>query len=560
MATAQGAARVSSVVDLSGLYKYTGTDLPVILVSDTETVDKSRGRTLDYEVCTWLGDYTRVDWSPMLGRDITIWPTNLSDCDTTARKLGEHLAALGFTSGRIIKSEGQPPGWTYADCLAERINPEEFCGRENGRHLRPLSVGRVAVTVKGVPAMESSRHIELKKIGFKDGERIPANEDTVDRILEGAGLPFWYDEFLQRVMTSWQSDAPRPITDGDVSMLTVHLQRNYGLQKMSVGKVRSGLDTFLLRHRTNAARDALRGLVWDGTERLPTMMSKGWGTPQNAYYAAVGRCWIMGMVNRVLSPGCQFDNFPLFEGGEGAGKSTALRVIGGDWFSECHESIMSKDFQQLMPGKMLLEIAELHSFKRAEIERIKGIISNRVDSYRPSYGRTSQDFPRSCSFAGTTNRNDWNMSDTGMRRAWRIIVGRIDLYYLRANRDQLLAEAVARLDVGQVYHDVPEDEARRMQEDAKIEEPWYMQVLAYADARSSVSIPEILQDCLGIPIERHSTGDATRVRSIIRQAGYTSIIKRMGGRTARVWHRGVLSMPEESGPKASPDPSEEIPF
>ena len=551
---------MSSVVELSGLYKYSATELPVILVSDTETVDKARGRVMDYEICTWLGDFKKVDWSVMLGRDITLWPTHASSYEATMRAVGDHLVTLGFTSGRLLMSTGAVPGWTLADCLAEKIPLDDWALRENGRHLRPLALPRAAITVKGVPQLETSQHIELKKIGFTDGERIPANEDTVDRILEGAQMPFWYDEFLQRVMTSWQSDAPRPITDGDISMLTVHLQRNYGLQKMSVGKVRSGLDTFLLRHRVNAAQDALRQLVWDGQERLPTLLSKGWGTPQNAYYEAVGRCWIMGMVNRVLNPGCQFDNFPLFEGGEGAGKSTALRIIGGEWFSECHESIMSKDFQQLMPGKMLLEIAELHSFKRAEIERIKGIISNRVDSYRPSYGRTSQDFPRSCSFAGTTNRNDWNMSDTGMRRAWRIIVAKIDLYYLRANRDQLLAEAVARLDGGEVYHDVPEDEARRMQEDAKIEEPWYMQVLAYADARSSVSIPEVLQDCLSIPIERHGTGDATRVRSILRQAGYTSIIKRTGGRTMRVWHRGVLAMQEESGPTASPDPSEEIPF
>jgi len=546
---------MSSVVDLSGLYRYSGSELPVILVSDTETVDKARGRVMDYEVCTWLGDFKKVDWAPMLGRDVTLWPTMGSAFEATMRGLGEHLASLGFTSGRMIMSTGAVPGWTLADCLAERINMDAWATRDNGRHIRPLAVQRAAVAVKGVPAMESSQHIELKKCGFTDGERIPCNEDTVDRILEGAGLPFWYDEFLQRVMTSWQSDAPRPITDGDVSMLTVHLQRNYGLQKMSVGKVRSGLDTFLLRHRVNAAQDTLQALIWDGQERLPTLLSKGWGTPQNDYYAAVGRCWIMGMVNRVLNPGCQFDNFPLFEGGEGAGKSTALRIIGGDWFSECHESIMSKDFQQLMPGKMLLEIAELHSFKRAEIERIKGIISNRVDSYRPSYGRTSQDFPRSCSFAGTTNRNDWNLSDTGMRRAWRIIVGKLDLYYLRANREQILAEAVARLAGGEVYHDVPEREAKALQDDARVADPWEEQVLRFAEMRPHVSPQEVLFTCLQMPIDRQSVGDASRVRSILRLAGYVSVIVWQDGKSQRVWRRGVLSA-EESGTTASPDPSE----
>ena len=552
------APRVSrAVVELSGLYRFTAAGLPVLIVSDSATVDAVRERLfLDYEVITWHGDPAKIDWAQLVGVAVILWPTNDSDAIVSARKVGALCAAAGLGNCKICLPDGQPPGWTLVDAWKEKIDLEAFALRDGGKYWQSFTAARATV-VKGVPVQHGSIHIALKELGFKDGERIPANEDTVDRILEGAGLPFWHDDFLQRTMTSWQGDVPRPVTDGDVAMLTAHFQRNYGLDKMSVSKVRGGLDVFLMRHRRNAAQDALRTLVWDGRERLPALLPKGWGTPDNAYYAAVGRCWIMGMVNRVLNPGCQFDNFPLFEGGEGAGKSTALRIIGGDWFSECHESIMSKDFMQLMPGKMLLEIAELHSFKRAEIERIKGIISNRVDTYRPSYGRTAQDFPRACSFAGTTNRNDWNISDTGMRRAWRIIVGRIDLAYLRANRDQFLAEAIARLDAGEVYHDVPEDEARRMQDDAKTEEPWSLPVLTYAGARKAVSIPEILSDCLQIPIERHAAGEATRVRNILRASGYTSIVQWIAGKSVRVWHIGVLNEP---GPQASPDPTEEIPF
>lgn len=550
---------MSSVVDLSGLYRFTAAGLPVIIVSDAATVDAVRGHLIDYEVITWHGDPARIDWSQLTGVAVILWPTNDNDAIVAARKVGALCAAAGLTNCKICLPDGQPPGWTLVDAWKEKIDLEAFALRDGGKYWQSFTAARAAA-VKGVPVQHGSIHIALKELGFKDGERIPANEDTVDRILEGAGLPFWYDEFLQRTMTSWQGEAPRPITDGDVSMLCVHLQRNFGLQKMSVGKVRSGLDTFLLRHRTNSAQDALRALAWDGRERLPALLPKGWGTPQNAYYEAVGRCWIMGMCNRVLNPGCQFDNFPLFEGGEGAGKSTALRIIGGEWFSECHESIMSKDFMQLMPGKMLLEIAELHSFKRAEIERIKGIISNRVDTYRPSYGRTSQDFPRSCSFAGTTNRNDWNISDTGMRRAWRIIVGRIDLPYLRANRDQLLAEAIARLDAGGVYHDVPEVAAKSLQDDARVNDPWHEQIEYYSGQRPHVTLGELLTTCIQIPLDRQQPGDVARARSVLRILGYQSVPLWVDGKAVRVWRRSALAMPEESGPPASPDPSDDTPF
>lgn len=535
----QASGMSSTVVELSGLYRFSAAGLPVILVSDHATVDAARPRLLDYEVCSWNGDIERVDWSPLIGNPVFVWPTNSSAAIQEATKLGERLHQIGITSGFIIRPDGQPPAWTLADAVAERINIDEFANREDGRHLRPLSITK-SVAVGAEPKPEGSTLIALKKLGFADGKIPPSNEDTVDTIMEGTNMPFWYDEFLQRVMTTWRSDVPRAVTDGDLAMLTVHLQRTYGLSKMSPAKVRSGLDYFLQRHRRNSAQEALRALVWDGEVRLPGMLARAWGTEKNAYYSAVGRCWIMGMVNRVLNPGCQFDNFPLFEGGEGVGKSTALRIIGGEYFSECHESIMSKDFQQMMHGKMLLEIAELHSFKRAEIERIKGIISNRVDTYRPSYGRIAQDFPRSCSFAGTTNRNDWNISDTGMRRAWRIIVGKVDLYWLRVNRDQLLAEAVARLDMGEVYHDVPDIDAKALQDDARVEDPWTDAVLHYARAMPQVTPTEILSHALIIDIGKQTPGDVTRVRSILKLAGFVSSVRRIDGITQRTWRQNPV--------------------
>ena len=41
-----------------------------------------------------------------------------------------------------------------------------------------------------------------------------------------------------------------------------------------------------------------------------------------------------------------------------------------------------------MQGKLIVEIAELASFRKSENEEIKAFITRQVDEYRPPYGRT----------------------------------------------------------------------------------------------------------------------------------------------------------------------------
>jgi predicted P-loop ATPase len=62
---------------------------------------------------------------------------------------------------------------------------------------------------------------------------------------------------------------------------------------------------------------------------------------------------------------------------------------------------------------------------------------------RPAYGWHRVDRPRRCIFIATTNAKSYLKSQTGNRRFWPVKVGRIDLDKLRADRDQLWAEAVA---------------------------------------------------------------------------------------------------------------------
>jgi putative DNA primase/helicase len=108
----------------------------------------------------------------------------------------------------------------------------------------------------------------------------------------------------------------------------------------------------------------------------------------------------------------------ILEGLQGLGKSTALEILGGRWFSDTHFALGEKDGYQQMSGLWICELAELDSFNKAESTRAKQFFGSKEDRYRPPYGRRTETFARQCVFAGSTNQDSYLKDATGNRRYW----------------------------------------------------------------------------------------------------------------------------------------------
>lgn len=272
----------------------------------------------------------------------------------------------------------------------------------------------------------------------------------------------------------------------------------------------------------DSAADYLRGLEWDGKPRLDTWLSKTFNVPVNDYYKSVGSNWLKGLVKRVIYPGCKFDYVLVLEGAQGIKKSTSLAVLGSplsgqpSWHVETTMSTDNKDFFMQFEGKVIIEFSEGETLSRTEVKKMKAIITTQVDKYRPAYARLSQDFPRRCVFAMTTNQTEYLKDETGNRR-WLPVAcnGVANVEWLEDNRDQLYAEAYHRVvDQKETVYEFPEDETIAMQSARRIQDPntdlvvdWYFHKIDDKQREAGITTHQVYRDAIcggmmGKPLDR----------------------------------------------------------
>ena len=304
-------------------------------------------------------------------------------------------------------------------------------------------------------------------------------------------------------------------------------------------------------NKYHPVREYLNALKWDNIERLPFWLSDFCTAEKNDYSMAVGRSWAISAVARIFEPGCQADSALIMEGRQGAGKSTAFRALGGEWFTDDMPEMHSKDAAQAAAGVWIIELSELNAISRSEASAVKAFITRRVDRYRPPYGKRQIEAQRQCVFAGTVNPDGTGyLSDsTGNRRFWPVAVGEIDNPGLENARDQIWAEAVELYKRGVQWHlsdELAETAATEAAERQQLD-PWERDVLRFISDMplhdnhgrvlswsprdkplDKIEIMDILTDGLGMQPDKANRAAQMRIAAILTKNGYSK--KNSGGR------------------------------
>ena len=364
----------------------------------------------------------------------------------------------------------------------------------------PLGEAEVRAIARGKAGIDPDESVQggLRLKCNRFGQPLPNLENVVNVLTRHAAWRgrIYFDEFYGRIYTTESAGPPQEWSDRDDIRVAVWLQSVIGIDRVSVATVADAVRHVAMLDRRDEVTTILNHSDGTGEARLPMLIARGFGANANDYHAQVGANLLIGMAARALRPGCKVDTMPVLEGAQGTFKSSALAILGGKWFAEVHQSIDSKDFYLALAGKLLLEISEMHSFTKAEVERLKGVMSCQVDRYRAPYERRAADHPRRCVFAGTTNRDDWNRDETGARRFWPVVCGHIDLDWLTGHRDQLLAEAVYKFKNGATWWEVPREHAEREQDARRVEDPWQPIIADWLLGKTETTTNEILQRCV----------------------------------------------------------------
>lgn len=307
---------------------------------------------------------------------------------------------------------------------------------------------------------------------------------------------WYYNEMSRRklmrdphwLQTTYKS-ATELVDSQALSMLQGHLLEAFGLE-VSLSTIRDAVKTLCFKDKVNPLRDWLDSLTWDGTPRLNQWLTLYAGVEPNDYVSAAGRATLLGAVARTYKPGIKFDSMLILEGPQGTYKSTLVTILGGEYYMAGlpNKDLNDKDVIAALLGRWIIEIEELSSMHKSDAESFKGFLSKQEDIGRLAYEPDSDVFPRRCIFIGTTNPNGsgYLRDSTGNRRFFPVMVGIARPNALRAERDQLFAEAVAewKKDPRPEALVLPESlwgAANEQQDDRRTQDPWELSFAEYIE-------------------------------------------------------------------------------
>jgi len=555
---------------LYGLHRQQGRNY-VLVVEGEKCVDAAHDAVGSwFDVVSWPGGgkaVRKADWAPLAGRKVIIWP----DCDSQHDKAGnllpahpeldangkpvrhsqpgiaaaEEIAALLLSQGcevRIVDIPppgSKPPGWDVYDALQEGQTGIQIRDWIYA-HLRPALHAKDTAPAQAIhgstppspAAAEAWKSKLLKKPrgGFEDCR------ENVALVLEHhpdlIGL-VGYNEFSARIEKlrhpPWQSDGGE-WTEADDLELSMWLASEAEVLFRSTTSIADGVQLIGNRNRFHPVRDWLESLQWDGIDRLHIWLRDCLGVEDSDYSRLVGTLWLRQAVNRILNPGCKGDYVLILEGVQGLMKSSALRMLGGSWFSDAPLDLNSKDAFMSINGTWIYEIAELDAFNRSETTRIKAFLTQAQDRYRPPYGSRMVTQLRQTVFAATTNTYEYHKDPTGNRRFWSVLCTKVRLDVIAAVREQLFAQAVYEVKSGEQVYPTREQETLYIlpqQQMREIFDPWHEVIARWLDEpenrfQKRFTSAEILTGAIKMDISKidGQRSATTRVGSIMMRLGW----------------------------------------
>ena len=270
----------------------------------------------------------------------------------------------------------------------------------------------------------------------KDKELVPYHSKAnikiiLDRDMNLSGL-LKYNELTQTICLTrrpwWKAPSSfYEMRDVDLYNIQLYIEQVYGI-KDSNNKVLNIINIVAYENAFHPIVDYFLEELpeWDGRPHVENLLPDYLGAVKNVLNTELLKLWMQGAINRVFHAGCKFDYMLVLVGEQGKGKSTFFNKIAikEEWYYDNFNTIKGDAAFEKLRGLWIPELGELLALKSAkDVESVKAFISSKKDCYRTKYGKITEDRPRRCVFAGTTNSMQFLQDKTGNRRYLPIRIG-----------------------------------------------------------------------------------------------------------------------------------------
>jgi hypothetical protein len=376
------------------------------------------------------------------------------------------------------------------------------------------------------------------------GERIlPNSQENIKRALDRLKVVLSFDAFSQKAMVEYGS-YKGALEDTVVTRIWLEIDKQYHFRASKDFFFDVVQDT-AHAHTFHPVLNYLKAQTWDGTPRVDEWLIRSGKAADTPYVRAVSALMLIAAVRRITRPGCKFDEMLVLESGEqGLFKSTALRTLcpNDSWFSDdLPLNVEAKQIVERTLGKWIIEASDLSGMPKSQVEHLKAMLSRQVDGpVRLAYARIAVEQRRQFIIVGTTNSYHYLSDQTGNRRFWPVRIEKFDIPWLKANRDQLWAEAVHRETLGESIRLAPHlyKDAAFQQERRRTGDPWELTLEGHFTEPFQRIANDELWELLGIAIERRDDRGQLRVIKIMQMLGFRRMtVKDRKGKTVKGWGR-----------------------
>lgn len=273
----------------------------------------------------------------------------------------------------------------------------------------------------------------------------------------------WKDKIRRNHLGSIDMIGDESVQDEHITMIRETVSRVYGLL-YTKDDVWDFIKLIAQKNEFHPVADYFKQLTWDGTSRIADF-AKSIGQV-GSFAETILKKFLISCVVRPLewqnhsnTVNWKIDTVLILKGSQGKRKSSFFKALcsNEDWFSDNLPSITveRKDASLHMLGKWIVEQAEFEGHvARSSVEMMKAFITREREIFRKPYGRAEINMRRPSVLVGTTNSSNFLNDPTGDRRFWVLEIPenhKIDIAWVKANREQLWAEAITLYGQGEEW-------------------------------------------------------------------------------------------------------------